>query len=253
MIYSESKKFLFCHVPKTGGTSITSLFSDYTSPFQQSNFSKICRRIPFAEKTYKFYDFLNRPHTTCYKAKTLFGKKFYSLFCFAIVREPVEWLYSCFRHYKRHCYIIKGLKNIYKPTTFDEFLEIIICLEPQLRPRQSLMLVDSNGKLLADSVGIFSELDQYYSYIRDYLNLSSNSLPHQNKNNILHDNNLPFESCSYKDFVMKHWSSDYSLYELAQTTRFSSGLKNMRIYPTALSINLNKYDPWSLFAKPKIN
>ena len=79
MIYSESKKFLFCHVPKTGGTSITSLFSDYTSPFQQSNFSKICRRIPFAEKTYKFYDFLNRPHTTCYKAKTLFGKKFYSI------------------------------------------------------------------------------------------------------------------------------------------------------------------------------
>ena len=70
---------------------------------------------------------------------------------------------------------------------------------------------------------------------------------------ILHDNNLPFESRSYKDFVMKHWSSDYSLYELAQTTRFSSGLKNMRIYPTALSINLNKYDPWSLFAKPKIN
>ena len=245
MIYSESNKFLFCHVPKTGGTSFSSLLTDYVPPFQQSKFSKICRRFPFVERTYKFYDFTNRPHTTCYKAKTLFGKKFYSLFCFAIVREPVEWLYSCFRHYKRHSFLIRGVNPEYMPSSFDQFLDTIISLEPQLRPSQSLMLIDPNGKLLADSVGTFSELNQYYSYLRDRLNLSPKDLPHHNKNMTHQSKNLPFESNKYKNVVSKYWLSDYSLYDLALTSRFSSDLKNTSIFTTAPNVNLNKYDPWA--------
>ena len=79
MIYSKSKKFLFCHVPKTGGTSFSSSFLNYVSPFQQSKFSKLCRRFPFAERTYRFYDFTNRPHTTAIGPKDYLVKN--SILC----------------------------------------------------------------------------------------------------------------------------------------------------------------------------
>ena len=191
--------------------------------------------------------------TLRYRAKRLFGQKFDSLFCFAIVREPVEWLYSCFRHYQRHGFLIRGVKSENMPLSFDEFLDTVSCLEPQLRPSQSLMLIDSNGKLLANSVGIFSELDQYYHFLRDYLNLSSQDLPHHNKNVTHKDKKIPFDSKNYKNIALKYWSSDYVLYDLALKRRFSSNLKNTIIFPKAPSINLYKYDPWALFAKSQIN
>ena len=128
MIYSASYNFLFCHVPKTGGTSFSSAFYPYCSHFEQSRLAKLLRRIPGSERSRHLYDFTHRPHTTCAKVYRLLSHRYDDLFSFALMREPVSWLYSSFRHFKRHNMRMKHITSKSQPCDFADFIEELISI-----------------------------------------------------------------------------------------------------------------------------
>jgi hypothetical protein len=94
-LVSDSRKFIFIHIPKTGGTSIESALKDYC----------------IAES-------LSRPgsdtHASAISTRVLYGKeKFDKYFKFAVVRNPYERELSYF-FYAAHGLLTRSRPHIYK-------------------------------------------------------------------------------------------------------------------------------------------
>lgn len=145
MYISKQRKFLFCHVSRTGGTS----FSE-----EIRNSVKDAQRLRFQ-------------HLSMREAKSILGDEFDELYKFAFVRNPWERLVSWY-----------GLLAIGAPVRnpdeqpdwepdsphwqkFDEFLEQASTQTiPDFRGdwldySQWLQLVDDEGNLLVDDIGRF--------------------------------------------------------------------------------------------------
>ena len=246
MIYSSSKGFLFCHVPKTGGTSIRKQIEQYRRPEESSYIYKLCRRFGFAD-TYPFYDFFHRPHTTLSKAKLLLGEKAYAkLFVFAVAREPVDWLCSCYKFFRLGNSTIKGRKTN-KINSFSEYVDAMISLEHS-KPCQAYLLIDNTGALLVDAIGHFDHLETFCSQIHNKLGFNAIKLPHLNTNNFT-ANDLKADiatNSSLEEKIKRAWALDFEIWDLVQEK--SSDLRYHKLHhPISAYAKLTDYDPWGMF------
>ena len=247
MIYSKSHNFLFCHVPKTGGTSFRFALSPYRRRFEQSVVAKLFRKIPSLEYNNFLYDFTNRPHTTCQHAADLLGDKYNDLFAFCLMRKPTDWLYSSFLHLKRHS--MKFASNeLIEPSeiTFKQYLCELIELGEN-KPSQSFMVVNNDGKLIVDSIGLFEALAEYYSYLKYRLDLNiSDELPRLNSNRLRNDNGSQELVINQNDLdlISKYWDSDCALWDFVNQKSCKESLKTTQFTIKSPTINLAKYDPW---------
>lgn len=120
---------------------------------------KIIRRLPALETRYPFYDFTNRPHTTLAKAQSLIPKDIFdSSLKFAVVRDPVQWLHSVYRHWQRY-FQATGLGKV--PSTVHSFEDFIRFRMDQYPPLQSYQFAALDGTILIDKLGNFSNLGEF--------------------------------------------------------------------------------------------
>ena len=245
MIYSKSKHFIFCHVPKTGGTSIRKLSQQYRRPQESSYFFRICRHLGLST-IYPFYDFYNRPHTTMSRARLLLGEKVYSAaFAFSVVREPKEWLFSCYNFFMLGNSSVKGTKN--NISSFRSYIDAMISMK-HLKPCQSFLLVDNFGSLLVDDIGRFDQLEEYASHIAEKFEFNSFRLPHLNTNPLSSVSpQLDFLSdLTLLEKIHNEWALDFELWNLVK--RQSSNLRYAKLKsPMPTDVNLIEYDPWGMF------
>ncbi|MFC4700835.1 sulfotransferase family 2 domain-containing protein [Glaciecola siphonariae] len=126
MIVSDSKQFIFLHIPKTAGTSVRKSLVPYAKPGESDYFSKALRRIMGHYTPYRFKEFRYHPHLTMQNAKRLMpASRFNNYFKFAFVRHPVDWQYAIFRHILSHRHIKafeKRFDFIYRSKSFDEYI-----------------------------------------------------------------------------------------------------------------------------------
>ena len=102
MIYSISQGFIFARGIKTASTSLADELAKKSRPLEKSIVYKLIRRIPRTEKIYPFYDFRNHPHTSLSKSKSIIPSQlFNSCIKFGVVREPVSWMMSGYKHWLR--------------------------------------------------------------------------------------------------------------------------------------------------------
>jgi hypothetical protein len=174
MLISYYKKFIFVHIFKTAGTSITSGLARYcyrpesTRPsnflaFLSTNWKKI-HRIPM------------KKHSSASEVRRgLDAEIFDSFFKFTFVRNPWDWQVSLYH------YILEHPENHGHAETKEmgSFRNFVFSRE-KLSFTQTSCLVDENGNLLVDFVGKFENLDEDFRSICQKVGISAR-LPHINK------------------------------------------------------------------------
>ncbi|WP_136810830.1 sulfotransferase family 2 domain-containing protein [Desulfosediminicola flagellatus] len=180
---SHTHKCIFIHIPKTAGTSLTSILSD-----PQCNNKTTQLFLPFKPGDNKFdpppphfraYDYVKYDHITT--------ELFHSYFKFAFVRNPWDRIVSEYK-YRLHAHRYSFKKFLFehfpKPSWNDKYCHVI----PQYD-----FLHDENGNLLVDFIGRFENIQDDFTYVCDQLNIKLKILPHRNKSTSIfqkRDNNL---------------------------------------------------------------
>ena len=188
MVVSKSKKFVFVHIYKNAGTSISSELYKYAT-FRQ----KICY---YYFTTYLF-KFLNKIIPTKYSVQSLFtGLKMHSTvldiknsgleienyFKFCVVRNPYVWLISQYNYVKKS----KNHRNykLFKNLTFSEFIDFEI---KKNNNRQIDFCVDNDGNFVIDFFCKFENIENDMNIVRKKIGLPQKKLEHKNKNKIKSD------------------------------------------------------------------
>ena len=161
MIISDSKKFIFFHLYKTAGTSLSHILNKYKNPQQDS-------------KHYKVGDYI----------KIMGREKYDNFFTFGFVRNPWDWQVSLY-HYmlmdKGHFQhkLVKSFKN------YDDYIDWRV--HEDCKPQYTFFSegVDLTSPITLDFVGRFQKLNEDVNFIKNKLYIDGN-LPHLVKSNHTH-------------------------------------------------------------------
>ncbi|MFY0654254.1 MAG: sulfotransferase family 2 domain-containing protein [Cyclobacteriaceae bacterium] len=195
----RKKRFIFIHIPKTGGTSVQVSLWRYGKVLQgEQNFDSIYFK-----------------HIAATDLKALMGDDFSSYYKFSIVRNPWDWAVSNYLFnrglhrpfvknttYEVHSEIPAWAKEM----SFEEWLPWWV---DTFNPSQSMMLCDEKGHLLIDEVFRFEALagDSKKLYKRLKIFKLFSDFPHINQST---------RSKSYKEyysdetheFISQHFRED---------------------------------------------
>jgi hypothetical protein len=149
MIVNRSHGFVFVHVPKTAGTSVTALLSRYTriGDAEIGGSSHGEEVQPFVEKRFGLHK-----HSTAAEIKNVLGEEYSTFFSFAFVRNPYARAYSLYRFQAQW---LEGPHNAVVSTmTFEDYVFSELFTEHQdaLSPPQRDW-THRDGAKLVDHVG----------------------------------------------------------------------------------------------------
>ena len=192
MIISDSHKFVFHHVPKTGGSSITAALAPYCRNYEGE--------VP-SDDTPKWQLAFHQPHYMHHAVKDLedIPEGYYS---FAFVRNPFDAVVSAW--------------NPEKFKYFDEFVdhEIFTGVEYVARWTQFEYLTDDDGKILVDSVGRYENLSQDFYEIVGTIGVPLMILPKRNiTKDKVHDSYREYYSPVSRRMVEKKYKKDLEFFE----------------------------------------
>lgn len=174
MVISEKFKFIFIHIPKNAGTSLSCCLREAISEKKHWAESSVTKHETLREVLAK-------------KAQLPFYKRFFvdtdfdKYYTFAIVRNPYERMVSLFNYLKKS----KVRQEI---KTIESFNDFIYLLEDSTswvsnlyssQPQFSF-LVDSNDSVRVDFIGRYERLDESVQIIKDHLKLKNFKLKRLN-------------------------------------------------------------------------
>jgi|GEM_PF-2882864 len=244
MIFSTSHKFIFARGIKTASTSLANELESKIRKSEQSIPYKLVRRIPGLSEKYPFYDFRNHPHVTLSKARNIIPESEFEL-CkkFGVVREPISWMVSCYKHWER-VYKKVGKNNI---NSLEDF---VLYFEDNKSPLQLMQFVGSNGFLLSDFVGNFHLMNSFSHELESILGFSIN-IKHLN---VAPKNQKVLISRKEKSLIEKVCELDYLLFNfdeinypiIPQNLNLNQSIRN-RISKSWIENGGFQYEPWRLF------
>lgn len=166
MLISHKHKFIFIHIQKTAGTSISSALN------------------PFCEESYP-----SLKHWSAFKIKKKFGSDIWNeYFKFTFIRNPYERLLSWYN-------MIDKSRNISNPNSFHSYIQNNIhsfssfIMENkkvninELPPQKisQFQKISENKSVIVDFIGRYENLNEDFIYICKKLNIPEIILPHINK------------------------------------------------------------------------
>lgn len=182
-----TKKFIFIHIPKTGGTSITK--------FLYPNFSDERLRT-YSKKHFYISDYIKEGVVNLDE-----------FFKFAFVRNPYE------RALSHYFYLaVDRLEPRYK-ITYSSFYDFARKIDIKCRysQPQADCLLDEKGKLCVDFVGKFENLQEDFNFICDKISAPRQKLPHINKTNHKHYS----QYCDDRtlELIQKMYAKDFEYFD----------------------------------------
>ena len=143
MIYSKTHKFLFIHIPKTGGTSVQHALRPYATP------------LPDGTPPEQYLARHKRKYTAAYLKEWLGEEEWNRVHKFAVVRNPYDWFVSI-------CYFNSG-KGQSDPAEKEPMRRFIHGLdEPGGEKKWSLKewVCDEAGEVMLDRLLRFETLHE---------------------------------------------------------------------------------------------
>ena len=159
MIISDSHKFVFHHVPKSGGSSITAALAPYSR-----NYAGV---VP--EEIHGWQFEFHQPYYMHHPVKGYeAGDIPESYYSFAFVRNPFDAVVSAY--------------NPTKYKHFDEYVEVQIFsgIEFVARYTQFAYLSDDAGNILVDCIGRYEKLSEDFYEIIGTINIPLMIIPKRN-------------------------------------------------------------------------
>ena len=155
MIISDSKKFIFVHVYKTGGTSIRHVLYGYRS--NDEKYSKLPQ------------------HASARAIRDCIGEeKWNEYFTFAVVRNPWDLLVSKYHYGLRVGHKDPKYSEPFNREVFNNFVR------KHAGSCQMKSLIDEDGKILVKKIVPFENLNEEMNAILEKLGIKK-SIPHLNK------------------------------------------------------------------------
>lgn len=204
MLISRQRNFIFIHIYKNAGTSITNALLPFAASKWQCMASNILRRLNISPRfgPQPFPDHIKAPELI-----NIIGKEaFDSYFSFAFVRNPWDWQVSLYKfmlknkaHHQHE--LIKSLGS------FDEYIKWRCAEEVRF---QKDFICSEDGELLVDFVGRFENINADFETICSRIGISV-SLPKMNISNT-----KPYQQFyneETKELVRKAFDTDITLFE----------------------------------------
>lgn len=187
MIISTRKNFIFVHVYKTGGTSVSSALINYArlreriaSEFYLSKklTSFINSKLNLTDQGNQWFNGLHK-HAKAIEIREYLGdSKYNAYYKFAFVRNPWDWQISLYHYIRKDKYHKDN--TIANTLNFHDFLKREI---ENFAPCQLDFLSDDRGKIILDKIGKFETLQQDFYEILNYLSLTPVKLQRLNPSN----------------------------------------------------------------------
>ena len=215
MIISTSHRFIFVHVPKTAGDSVTTALAPFAHPLERTVWRSVVRRLQLKDTPETIY---LRKHDPASKAIAKLGRKTFDAFTsFAVVRNPFDHAVSHYEFMKQ--FRIPKIAAKVAAMPFADYLEYR--MKPPFwndtffarLPNQSYFLTDIGGHLVIDRLIRFENLADDFSETMQSLGLGEVTIPHVNKTKSKSEK-TPFQSY-YDDqsiaLVNKLYKEDFDL------------------------------------------
>lgn len=177
MLISHSKKFIFIHVYKVAGTSISNALSKYCNYSARSKnpIKQIKQRLGIIPNIY-INDFSG--HISAKDLKEQIPENIFSTyFKFAFVRNPWDWQVSLYHfalqtpdHHQHELTKSFGSFKAYLKWRVNEDLHL-----------QSKFVTDKSGEIILDYLGKMETINDDFKQICKSLKLSNVKLPHANR------------------------------------------------------------------------
>ncbi len=172
MIVNHSHRFIFVHVPKAAGTSVTELFSQYSS-YRDLEVGGTLLGEALQSQFKKRYGLTK--HATAREIRKVIGEQEWSGFLkFSIVRNPYARAQSMYHFMKRW----RGNKDMDPLAFMDKMPDFrTFVLSPQFRKQkkhrilwpQAAWLQDESGQMIVDLVGRVESLDEDLRHVFERL------------------------------------------------------------------------------------
>lgn len=203
MLISKKHQFIFIHIYKNAGTSVTNALRPFAASQWKNQISRILNRFHISTQfgPQPFPD-----HSTASDIINIMGKdNFNSYFSFAIVRNPWDWQVSLYKYMLKNTAhhqheLAKGFGN------FDEYIRWRCAEEVRF---QKDFIYSEDGELLVNYVGRFETIDDDFEKICSHIGISA-SLPKLNVSN-----SKPYQDYYNKEteeLVRKTFHTDITLF-----------------------------------------
>lgn len=171
MIISHSKKFIFIHIQKTAGTSITRYLDKYLN-YQDI----VIGSTEFGEQIQPFFKkkFNITKHSYANRIKALTGEEVWdSYFTFSLVRNPWDRMVSLYNWCCKSKYDFPICQEATKAVDFSQFIRGE-CFKSQ--PPQIDYLTNNNNEVIVDFIGRQESIQKDFDYVCKKLQIPSTSM-----------------------------------------------------------------------------
>jgi hypothetical protein len=173
---SHSHRFVFVHVPKTGGTSVAKTLR----PFAEgtNGFTRLANRATSKALAGNLFSQFNQPlpaHSQAIEYRDFLGEVYANYYSFSFVRNPFDWHVSLYEYIRQTPRTPNHQE--FQTLSFDEFIERRCGEAPSF---QKDFVLSENGEKLVDFVGRFETIDVDFQSITETLGIKV-KLQHRNK------------------------------------------------------------------------
>lgn len=221
MLISNTKNFIFIHIPKTAGTSIANKLRPYANARTMTPWRAIRRALPIGAPVNPEKAWFEMHDTAEFVRRKLSPEVYDRYFRFAFVRSPYTHAYSHYHFLKT--YVYQKYAHIVSHQSFEQYLEWRLeGSQKLLKTRvqrfalmgdQTSFIYDRDDQCLVNFIGKFERIQQDCEHLAQQLEIPDLKLDHHRKGSYQKDLDLTQLSSTALDLIHELYDRDFENFQ----------------------------------------